>query len=218
MNHGALDGTGTSSDSETPGVEWHCIRCEYDLRGHAGDPITCPECGFVNEVGELMAAARLTDEDIAPYETAPTMVILWFWLFSLGFYFLTRGRWVAGAILCVPTAMAWIGAVRRFRERLRGEPGIWDALLWFHITAGLVVLGLSLLIAATSMLDSAGQRWPEMAVWMVFVTGLVIGQSKLEPRRHPYWIAKRKLRRLAILAAVKERRATKTASPPQGEE
>lgn len=120
----------------TPGAGWHCLQCEYDLRGHVGDPITCPECGFVNELGELKAAARLTDKDIAPFETAPTMAIVWFWLFSLGFYFLTCGWWVAGAIFCVPTAMAWIAAVRQFRERLRGEPGIWDALLWFHFTAG----------------------------------------------------------------------------------
>lgn len=217
MNHGAPDGACTPGDSETPGAGWHCLQCEYDLRGHVGDPITCPECGFVNEIGELKAAARLTDKDIAPYETAPTMAIVWFWLFSLGFYFLTRGWWVAGAIFCVPTAMLWIVAVRRFHERLRGEPGIWDALLWFHITAGLVVLGMGLLVVISFPLSGLGTRWLSEVLPLGISCAVIVLLGKLGNRYHPYRIAKRKLRRLAILAAVKERRATKTASPRHGE-
>lgn len=30
-----------------------CMRCGYNLRGLSGDPIGCPECGFMNELREL---------------------------------------------------------------------------------------------------------------------------------------------------------------------
>jgi len=33
--------------------EKHCLHCGYSLKGHCGDPITCPECGTTNSLYDL---------------------------------------------------------------------------------------------------------------------------------------------------------------------
>jgi len=202
------------SDPDNEASEYHCLQCDYDLRGHEGDLRVCPECGFANKVQDLSDAAELADKDIDQHESAPTVAILTFWLIALGLFLMICGYWIAGAVFALPGSAIWVWAVSRFNKRFHWRPGCWETLGWFHLTAALIVLGLLGIGMLTSWVDDSavniGGKWASTVPLLLLV--LVSGRIKkaISRTNHPYKIARKKLRRLAILTAVEERRRGRT--------
>jgi hypothetical protein len=48
----------------------YCLSCGYNLRGLAGDPLRCPECGGSNPVGLIQVPAELITEHIKRMENS----------------------------------------------------------------------------------------------------------------------------------------------------
>ncbi|MCH7632713.1 MAG: hypothetical protein IIB59_05830 [Planctomycetes bacterium] len=46
-------------DNDSATLDVYCLECGYNLRGHAGDPRRCPECGHLNRVEDLEVPAKL---------------------------------------------------------------------------------------------------------------------------------------------------------------
>ncbi|MCG3127888.1 MAG: hypothetical protein CHACPFDD_02761 [Phycisphaerae bacterium] len=53
-------------------LDLYCLRCGYNLRGLAGDPVRCPECFFANPVGDAMPPAGMISQQLRKLETSPT--------------------------------------------------------------------------------------------------------------------------------------------------
>lgn len=53
----------------------YCLQCGYNLRGLSGDPVRCPECGLVNDLGVVSVPARLIRQALRDMENAPTVCV-----------------------------------------------------------------------------------------------------------------------------------------------
>ena len=53
--------------------ELYCLTCGYNLRGLSGDPVRCPECGELNDLGSVHIPANLIKRALLNMETAPTL-------------------------------------------------------------------------------------------------------------------------------------------------
>lgn len=53
-----------------------CLQCGYNLRGLAGDPVRCPECGYNNDLGIASIPADLIRSTLHEMETYPTWCVV----------------------------------------------------------------------------------------------------------------------------------------------
>lgn len=126
-----------------------CLNCGYNLRGLSGDPVRCPECAFLNPIGDVEIPAPIISKQLRRMETAPATSVL-------GFLFLLPllGIWAAIfqegprldaepiVYLGVPTLgalLTWIVGALRFRSSCLGRPGWLAALLRYQLVALLLV-------------------------------------------------------------------------------
>ena len=64
-----------------------CPSCEYSLRGLAGDVVTCPECGCMVEIVDLLAGRWKQPLRNAPYFNLLTIPVGWLLISSILFVF-----------------------------------------------------------------------------------------------------------------------------------
>lgn len=118
----------------------HCLRCGYNLRGLASDPIRCPECAHENVVADLRLSPERLEEkakELARYGTCAALSILmtiaptlaWTW------------NEVAASLFAIPITlrlglvMMGIGfpfalwCVRGFRRLCHGRHGWKEAMM-----------------------------------------------------------------------------------------
>jgi len=130
-------------------IDLYCLECGYNLRGLSGDPVRCPECAFLNPIGDVELPAPIISKQLQRMETAPATSVLGFLLLLplLGLWgaILYEGGWLdAEPIVClgVPTfgaLLTWIVGALRFRSSCLGRPGWLAALLRYQLVALLLV-------------------------------------------------------------------------------
>ncbi len=65
--------TDASLSAERVDEDLFCMQCGYNLRGLAGDPKRCPECGYLNALADIRMPARAIAAELRRLETAPTI-------------------------------------------------------------------------------------------------------------------------------------------------
>lgn len=139
----------------------YCLECGYNLRGLSGDPVRCPECGYLNDLGTVAIPAQLITAALRNMETAPTMcVAAVFVVCSLGSCIgvmqlrapsasnETRLTMIAvGAILIA----GWFGAYVWMKRTFENQPGWRGILLDFHLTTVACCLIIPLSIGAYNL-------------------------------------------------------------------
>jgi hypothetical protein len=130
-------------------IDLYCLECGYNLRGLSGDPVRCPECAFLNPIGDVEIPAPIISKQLRRMETAPAASVLGFLfllpLLGLWAAIIDDGVWLdADAIVCVgvPTfgsLLTWIVGAYRFRSSCLGRPGWLATLLRYQLIALLLV-------------------------------------------------------------------------------
>lgn len=125
-----------SSATTPPSVEdidLYCLQCGYNLRGQSGDPRRCPECFYMNPVGELEIPAAVISGQIRRMESAPAGCV---GLILIALPFLL-GLVLAGSAVCLLIAVIltafWVCFVVRFRYYCMNKPGWPAALIKYHL-------------------------------------------------------------------------------------
>lgn len=140
--------------SDTPSLDrdLYCLTCGYNLRGLAGDPVRCPECGNLNPIGDVEIPAPIIKAQLRRMETSPAACLaailfglpvhIFFWSLVAAGALEDQGVW--GIVSCIGLAALaavglWLEGCRRFRDSCLRKPGWGTALLMYHVH-GLAVL------------------------------------------------------------------------------
>jgi hypothetical protein len=166
-------------------IDLYCLECGYNLRGLSGDPVRCPECAFLNPIGDVEIPAPIISKQLRRMESAPaaSVLVLLFMIYAYvvigamclgGFWEDAQCPFIAA---CVATVV-WIGIVSHFRSSCLGRPGWLAALLRYQfvgVVLACLVLGV-FLIATESMIDHRwrwneylGDDWPCLALPLMFI-------------------------------------------------
>lgn len=125
---------------------WKCLRCRYALKGLAGDPVRCPECGQLNRVRDLREMFEGGDQgelrggQIGYIFSTGGMVLLIAGLAGLGLEPL--GLTPLGVAFLALGLPLWIGGILSYRRACEEQHGIWPALFWFQAYVLLMIAGL----------------------------------------------------------------------------
>ncbi len=203
-----VDNKSVIPDSSTEGESEarHCLDCGYDLRGHDGDPIRCPECGGENTRADLSIAAKLTTKDFEEFETGPTSAIACFIAILVGLYIIYAGGLACGLVLFLPAAPGWLFAAIDFGKRHGYKNGWVDILAWFHLTILAIVSGIvGFIVVGDNIRGGTGLGDSIIEIAMMLV--LLVLLPKLPEKLNPYSIAKCKLAAFARRCAVEKKKA-----------
>ncbi len=107
-------------------VDLYCLECGYNLRGLSGDPRRCPECGYLNPVGELGLTAEAVSRQLRGFENAPMLCVVSMLCGApaiLMVIWLNRGLWFRGGggsaeacivVSSVAAVVGWIAALFKY--------------------------------------------------------------------------------------------------------
>lgn len=123
----------------------YCLQCGYNLRGLSGDPVRCPECAYMNPIGDVEIPAPEIRKQIRKMETSPALCVAAVLLgvpLNAGFALLLldavrtgSGNWPAYVWVGCAAEMAplvWIFSAWRFRASCLRRPGWGAALIAYH--------------------------------------------------------------------------------------
>lgn len=145
----------------------YCLQCGYNLRGQAGDPRRCPECGYLNAIGDIEMPAAIISLQLRKMESAPTTcvaaVLVAPVLLAAVATVVFRPRPDVGlvsflGVLLIVLAAIWLSAALRFRNNCLRREGWRLALAKYHLLALTICAGEIGLIAAVMWADS-GTGW-----------------------------------------------------------
>ena len=114
----------------------YCLHCGYNLRGLAGDPVCCPECGNLNDLGTAAIPAEMIAKSMRSMETAPTMCAGFaFALVVLAspFLFVARYDTICVLTVAIPATLGWIPFYFRMKRVYENRTGWRGILRDFHI-------------------------------------------------------------------------------------
>ncbi|MCB9849284.1 MAG: hypothetical protein H6817_01115 [Phycisphaerales bacterium] len=129
----------------------YCLRCGYNLRGQAGDPKRCPECGISNRVEDMVVSSDHIAKQLRKLESAPTycfaailaaLTALFFIVISFddpGFFKATATIWAPAIVFA---AIAWPVGRRRFAASCLNQPAC-DLALFKYVLLGAAIFVLA---------------------------------------------------------------------------
>ncbi|MCH7721186.1 MAG: hypothetical protein IH988_09405 [Planctomycetes bacterium] len=186
-------------DNVTPpdmNVDLYCLNCGYNLRGQSGDPRRCPECFYMNPVGELEIPAAVITSQIRRMESVPAgcvgiILMVVPLLLGLGLASSKAYLFIAVALLIATVLSAlWVYFVVRFRYYCLKKPGWLGALVKYHL-CGLTLCAAILVVPCVGAVMTAVQHpWLEnpeaLPITLCAVAGLglfvIIGGSSAHSR------------------------------------
>lgn len=154
----------------------YCLACGYNLRGLSGDPVRCPECGYVNDLGTIRIPADLIRKALRNMETAPTACVGCALGACLGVLMLVavgRDASMVGTVLLVACAAGWWAGRVMMRKQFDGQAG-WKRILFdFHMTTLLCVSVVPVALAASAV--PVPEQARVLLVVTVWVGAVVVG-------------------------------------------
>lgn len=163
-------------------ADFYCFGCGYNLRGLAGDPKRCPECGEVNPVKDLIVTAEMVRRQLQRLETAPTLCIAGLLVTAAGAVaFLTPwlGENPFGCCVWAIGPLMWLCGMASFAESCRQQPGWRRTFARFHLYAFClfaVVIGVPvrLWFAFVALNNRIGWLSGAGACWVASVVSLLV--------------------------------------------
>ena len=195
------------------------VNCGYNLRGHSGDPIRCPECGHTNQLADLEVPAEFMARALRRMETGAalcgaTMSALLYWLLPVLAVMLFPPHappplytWAFVFTAIAASVAFWIVGVLFFRASCGGKRGWFGALLRFNALACLIAgMGVSVIVLlwwCSLVVKASRPAIPvaEILFVIVCVPGLSFGTVWL------YRLGKRMIRRLQRETAARYARS-----------
>lgn len=156
----------------------YCLTCGYNLRGLQGDPVRCPECGDLNDLGTVVIPAKMIRDALRKMETAPTHCV------SCAIMLSTFGTLAlftrVMSILVVPlvplAALGWLVNYRRMKKSFNNQPGWRRILLDFHVVALPCMMLVPILVLAFYKAGHyrGGLGKVVLAGWLVAVPAVLV--------------------------------------------
>ncbi|HVP10167.1 MAG TPA: hypothetical protein VMV94_03155 [Phycisphaerae bacterium] len=186
-------------------IDLYCLKCGYNLRGLSGDPRRCPECFYMNPMGDLELPAPFISAQLRRMESAPAYCVAC--VFFAGLFALPpaalmlsvlRGQpFEQDTFCCFGSVLlgmigAWVAFAMQFRNSCLGKPGWFATLLRFH-AYGLVMISavIGIIWLGTELLDIAAPgtkfgRPPALRLCGLAALGIcvLLGSSWIAPRLH----------------------------------
>ncbi len=178
-----------SPAAHPPDFDLPCLKCGYNLRGLAGDPIKCPECGYENPFGDaavpkaaLEARLRKTETSLAIcvgailFGTPPAALLAVIWWETLrdptGFSFFPWSPVICAGLPTLSAVIAWCTAAYRFGISCGGTRGWVRQLVHYHfwglgLACAIIALGIAVGVACTPGRQFA-QPWDLLASAILF--------------------------------------------------
>lgn len=159
----STDTAGTSLNADESQLDLFCLECGYNLRGLSGDPRRCPECGYLNPMGDLEIPARFIRQQLRKMERSPA--------FCAGAVSLALGSVAVvglmaafipgfelqGLLAVLPglvSLVIWKPHAQEFCASCLGQPG-WRRALWlYHLNSVPLCVVVMVMIAASCALPS----------------------------------------------------------------
>lgn len=120
----------------------YCLSCGYNLRGLIGDPVRCPECGYLNPVEDIVVPARMIRNQLRKMESAPAWVVaaiilgspcvlqgFLLMIESLAEKFVNPVEIVLGALIMLVPILIAVFSATQFRAGCLAKPNWLSALL-----------------------------------------------------------------------------------------
>lgn len=187
-----------ASDESPPGLirtdaagaiyeDIYCLICGYNLRGLAGDPVRCPECGNLNDLGTAAIPAEIIHLGMRNMETSPTMCAgcaFALVVFVSPFLFVAHLAYPCILMIAIPSLLGWIPFYFRMKRIYENRPGWRSILRDFHLATFCCSAGVPLLWL--TVIFGVRQRNPTVGYWSfgmllvtvaLFVLGLRIYRS-----------------------------------------
>ena len=196
-------------------LDLYCLDCGYNLRGQAGDPRRCPECGHLNALEDLQVPAKLIRRALRRLETgaalcgasAATMLLF---VFPLLIVIINPPMgpppvfvWMFVATLSVVAMILYIVGTIHFRRSCAGKSRWLPALLWFSVLACLIAsTGLAAIAAVLSF-----AKWPALSLNLDVVARIGVAVALLALSAWFYRVAKRAIHSLQRETAARFARA-----------
>ncbi len=118
----------------------YCLTCGYNLRGLSGDPVRCPECGDLNDLGAVQIPANLIKHALRSMETAPTVCTacaLTMFVVVASLAATWREFSIVTVSMPVGLAFLWWISLRYARTVFESKSGWRGIILDFHIALAL---------------------------------------------------------------------------------
>ena len=185
-----VEDTGKSIESDL-----YCLKCGYNLRGLSGDPVRCPECGFLNpvEIAEIPAEAikrQLKRMETAPALSAAVTAILVCLCIPPIMSYRERGGIDSNVVACsllpfLVFCVVWIFTVDSFCKACQERPGWLFLLVRYQVVAlAMMAATAGIIIGSVGLLDQFHNH--DNAIVMLclgggFVTILVVFYGVFRP-------------------------------------
>ena len=147
----------------------YCLTCGYNLRGLYGDPVRCPECGELNDLGTAAIPAEFIRRGLREMETAPTFCTAFALLITPCLAFVLLSNWpqsACPAVALVGLLVAWSTGYREMKSRYNDKPGWRRILVDFHVATLLCTIAIPIMISVCVIKDYPLYAVPE-PFWIV---------------------------------------------------
>ncbi len=185
----------------------YCLTCGYNLRGLYGDPVRCPECGELNDLGTAAIPAEFIRRGLREMETAPTYCTAFALMIAACLAFVLLTNWpqsaCPGAAL-VGLLVAWSTGYREMKSRYHDRPGWRRILVDFHVATLLCTIAIPAVISVCLIKD-----YPLYAVpGPVWIGAGVIGVPCFVGGLRIYYASRKRIAVMQRDAAVRIARET----------
>lgn len=175
------------ASGEAVAIDLYCLTCGYNLRGLAGDPVRCPECGNSNPRGDIELPAPVIRDQLRRMETGPALSVAMLLLIMIMAAVLlfappgVRGSFLPSfGVIGLMSMLGWAGAVRHFARSCLHQPG-WAGTLARYQAAGAVgiaalilgIFGCSWMLTRLTGVR-VGAAVPTVYYWGVLLLALVV--------------------------------------------
>ena len=170
----------------------YCLTCGYNLRGLYGDPVRCPECGELNDLGTAAIPAEFIRRGLREMETAPTYCTAFALMIAACLPCILLASLpvpVYASAALVALVVAWTAGYREMKNRYHDQPGWRRILVEFHLAAVLCTIAIPAVMAVCiieryPLYDVPGPVWVGAGIlWFpCFVLGLRIYYSSTRKR------------------------------------
>lgn len=201
-------------------LDLYCLECGYNLRGLAGDPRRCPECGHLNRVEDLEVPAKLIRRALRKLESgaalcgasAATMLLfvgpLLYVMINPPMARPSILIWVFVATLGGAAMVFYVVGMVHFR-RSCGHKSSWlPTLLWFTVLACLIAAaGLGAIVAVVFGIAIAVAMRPAIPFNLQVIARIMVAIVLLAMSTWLYRVAKRVIHPLQRETAARFARA-----------